>query len=193
MQRPAAVAELKRVYSALKDDFTRAKAAVLSDPSGFHKRNLVRTTFALIDGFAFQLRQVTLATLGETKLLTDGDRAILREERYQLSTKGLPTVKDNYQKTLPMILFSLRVYAKNHGSDFVPDTSLNGWNCLKQAVEIRDRVTHPKSLTDLDINDEVGTVFVEGVHWWDDIFGQLLASCEAADKRIQAEVSARSD
>jgi len=192
MKRPAAVAELKGVYSELKDDFTQAKAAVLSNPSAFHKRNLVRTTFALIDGFAFQLRQVTLATLDNTKLLTDGDLAILREERYQLSSKGLPEVKENYQKTLPMILFSLRVYAKNHGSDFVPDTSLNGWNCLKQAVEIRDRVTHPKSLTDLDISDEVGKVFAEGVRWWDDMLGQLLASCEEADNKFQAQMSARS-
>ena len=150
MHRPEAVAELKRIYAALKDDFNSAKSAVLLDASGFNKRNLVRTTLALIDGFAFQIRQVTLATLDSTELLTDGDRAILREERYQLSSKGQPEVRENYQKALPLILFFLRVYAKNHGAEFTPDTSVNGWNCLQQAVEIRDRVTHPKSLSDLD-------------------------------------------
>ena len=181
------------MYAVLKDDFSRAKAAVLGDPSAFHKRNFVRTTFALMDGFAFQLRQVTLATLENTDLVSDGDRAILREERYHLSSQGIPEVKENFQKTLPMILFSLRVYAKNHGSDFTPDTSLNGWNCLRQAVEIRDRVTHPKSMTDLDINDDVGHVFAEGVHWWDDMLGRLLESCESADKRIRAQLSAQSD
>lgn len=188
MQRPTAVTEFRQIFAVLRDDFIRAKSAVLSEPSEFHKRNLVRTTIALIDGFAFQLRQVTLATIENTGLLTDGDRAILREERYQLSSKGLPEVKENYQKTLPMILFSLRVYAKNHGSDFTPNTSLNGWNCLRQAVEIRDRVTHPKRLTDLDINDDVGQIFAEGVHWWDDMLGQLLSSCEDADKRMQTQL-----
>ena len=192
MQRPAAVDELKQVYAVLKDDFNRAKSAIALDPSDFNKRNLVRTTFAFIEGFAFQLRQVTLATLGDTDLLTEGDRAILKEQRYQLLSTGVPKPQDNFQRALPTLLFSIRVYAKSHGSDFAPDTSVYGWNCLRRAVEIRDRVTHPKSLADLNITDEVGSIFAEGVRWWDDTLGQLLASCEAADKKIQAQLSGQS-
>ena len=184
MRRSGAVAELKAVYAVLKDDFDRAKLAVTVDPSEFHKRSLVRAAFALIEGFSFHLRQVTLATLKDTSFLTEGDRAILREERYQLSANGTPETRDNFQRTLPMILFSLRVYAKNHGAAFTPDTSDSGWNCLRKAVDIRDRVTHPKALGDLQITDDLGSTFSEGVRWWNEALGELLRACEAADKKF---------
>ena len=186
MNRADAVEELKRVYAVLNADLELARAATLGDPSEFNKRTLVRTCAALVEGLAFQLRQVTLSTLRETKLLTEGELAILRETKAQLSIQGAAEERDNFQSTLPMLLFTLRVYAKNHGASFAPNTSDNGWNCLRKAMALRDRLMHPKSYEDLVVSEEAGAEFTAGIRWWDEAIAALLAACEAADTKFRA-------
>jgi hypothetical protein len=190
MNRAEAVDELKRVYTVLNTDLEAARVAAVRDPSEFNKRTLVRTCAALVEGLSYQLRRVTLASLQNTNHLTSGELAILREKRHQLSDKGIVEERDNYQPTLSMLLFSLRVYAKNHGATFVPDTSHNGWNCLRRAMALRDRLMHPKSLADLTISDEAGAEFTAGIQWWDNAVASLLAACDAADRELsQAQAS----
>ncbi len=191
MKRSEAVEELKRVYAVLNADVKDAQAATLRNPTDFNKRTLVRTCAALVEGLAYQLRQVTLATLQGTDLLSTGDLAVLRETRYQLSRQGDIEERDNFQSTLLMLLFTLRVYAQNHGATFVPNTSDNGWNCLRKAFDLRDRLMHPKSPQDLLVTDDLGADFTAGIKWWDDSVGSLLNACDAADKAILANSLAK--
>ena len=186
MSRANAVDELKRVYALLKSDLDVAQGVTVQEPSDFNKRTFVRTCAALVEGLSYQLRQVTLATLKETKYLSEGESAVLRETKYQLSEKGEIRERNDFQATLPMLLFSLRVYAKNHGATFSPNTGDNGWNCLRKAFTLRDRLMHPKSLDDLNISDEEGAEFTAGIQWWDSCVMSLLEACDAADKRILA-------
>ena len=183
MNRADAVEELKQVYSVLNADFVYAREAAIQNPTEFHKRTLVRTCFALIEGLAYQLRHVTLATLQDTDFLSEGELAVLKETMHRLNQSGDIEDRDNFQTTLPMMLFTLRVYAKNHGACFEPKTSDNGWSCLKKAVKIRDRLMHPKSLQDLSITDDEGAIFSAGVSWWDHAMWDLFQVCEAADKK----------
>lgn len=184
MNRAESVAELKRVYAVLNADLELARQATLKDPSEFNKRTLVRTCAALVEGLSYHLRQVTLASLKDTNLLSDGERAILQETKHQLSEQGQVRERDNFQSTLPMLLFTLRVYAKNHGASFSPNTADNGWNCLRKAFTLRDRLMHPKSFEDLQVSDEAGAEFTAGIQWWDSSVESLLAACEAADREI---------
>nr|WP_315494667.1 hypothetical protein [uncultured Rhodoferax sp.] len=187
MGRKEAVEELKRVYAVLSADVSEARAATLRSPTEFNKRTLVRTCAALVEGLSYQLRQVTLATLQDTDFLAAGDLAILRETRYQLTRQGDVEERDNFQSTLSMLLFTLRIYAKNHGAAYSPATSDNGWNCLRKAFDLRDRLMHPKSLQDLLVTDAAGADFTAGIKWWDDSVGQLLAACDAADAAFLAQ------
>lgn len=186
MNRSESVDELKRVYAVLNTDLQLARKATLNDPSEFNKRTLIRTCAALVEGLSYQLRQVTLATLKETNLLSDGELAILQETKHQLSEQGQVKEKGNFQSTLPMLLFTLRVFAKNHGASFSPNTSDNGWNSLRNAFALRDRLMHPKSFEDLHVSDEAGAEFTAGIQWWDSSVASLLAACDTADKEIMA-------
>jgi hypothetical protein len=184
MNRAESVDELKRVYAVLNADLKMAQQATLKNPSEFNKRTLVRTCAALVEGLSYQLRQVTLASLKDTNLLSEGELAILQQTKHQLSVQGQVREKDNFQSTLPMLLFTLRVYAKNHGASFSPNTFDNGWSCLRKAFTLRDRLMHPKSFEDLHVSDEAGADFTAGIQWWDSAVESLLAACEAADKEI---------
>jgi hypothetical protein len=183
MKREQAVNELKKVFSVLNTDYDTALAYVRKDPSQFNKRTLIRSYFALVEGLAYQLRQVTAASLNETTILSIEEKTLLSERRYTLTSNGTIESQEQFQNFAPMLLFSLRIYAKNHGAEFEPVVSDNGWNCLKQSVRIRDRLMHPKSHDNLIISDEEGEVFVSAVKWFHDQLSELFKKCDDADRR----------
>jgi hypothetical protein len=127
VNRPRAVDEMKRVYALLSADVDAALASGRAKPDQFARRTLVRTYIAFVEGLAFHFRQVTLAFLAETDLLTHAELALLREERFQLNSKGQTEPRENFQPFLGNLLFSLRTYVKNHGANFAPDIGSRGW------------------------------------------------------------------
>ena len=190
MNRAQAVDELKCVYKVLSADLENALQLKREKPTQFACRNLFRTFFAFVEGLTFQFRQVTLASLAETNYLTTPELALLREKRFQLDNKGLPVEKENNQSLLPNLLFSVRCYAKNHGAIYQPDTSHNGWESMKKAVAVRDRLTHPKSASGLEVKEEDLECFSAGSEWWEKTLHEMFAACDQADKLINQKLKA---
>lgn len=189
MNRAAAVNELKRVFAVLLNDLEEALALGRREPSQFAHRTLFRTYFAYVEGLAFQLRQVSLASLQNTSLLTEGELALLREERHQLNSRGQPVSRENFQRVLPNLLFSIHCYVKNHGATYQPDTSQHGWEMMKKAVAVRDRLTHPKSAEGLDVTEEDTQVFAEGAAWWKRTLLEMFAACGEADELFRKQAA----
>ena len=182
MTRAESVNEMKRVFATLVDDLDCALQIGKTDPSQFAHRTLFRTYFAYVEGISFQLRQITLASLEGTELLTDSELAVLREERFQLNAKGIPEAKENHQQVLPNLLFSIRCYVKNHGAKYQPDTGHHGWESMGKAVAVRDRLTHPKSGSGLEVAEDDAQVLVEAAVWWRRTLLEMLAACGEADE-----------
>ena len=191
MNRFVAVNELKRVFVVLVNDLEDSLVLGRKDPTQFAHRTLIRTYFAYVEGLAFQLRQVTLASLKETDLLSPGELALLKEERFQLNHRGQPEARENFQQVLPNLLFSIRCYVKNHGATYQPDISHHGWECMKRAVEVRDRLTHPKSAEGLEVTDADLHVFNEGAAWWKKTLIEMFAACGEADEFFRAQAGAQ--
>lgn len=181
MKRPEAVGELKLVYQAFARDFEAAKRLARAEPSQFSRRTLVLTYFSFVEGIAYQLRQVTLASLQHSDVLSAGELSLLREERFQLTAKGLPEKRDNFSATLPSLLFSLRCYVKNHGASFAPSTGTTGWEAMRHLVEIRDRLTHPKSAADLEVSAGDLDTLTSASAWWEEELVQMFKACGEAD------------
>lgn len=188
MIRIEAVNELKQVFITLNEDLDAALKVGRQDPSQFAHRTLIRTYFAFVEGIAYQLRQVTRASLEDTDLLTQGERALLREERFHLSAKGEPEAKENFQSALPNLLFSVRCYVKNHGAVYSPDTGHHGWDSMKRAIAVRDRITHPKSASGLEITDEDVNHFVTAAEWWKRTLLEMFEACGEADVYFKSQV-----
>lgn len=90
MDRAAAVDQLKRTWAILDADLTEAFAYGKRGNTPYAQRALVRAFFAAVEGLSFQLRQVTLASLSGTTLLTDAETQLLQEVKYFLDEKGRP-------------------------------------------------------------------------------------------------------
>lgn len=181
MDRSQAVAQLKETWSILSSDLDEAAKRENDGGSQYAKRALVRAFFAQVEGLSFQLRQVTLASLGGTNLLTEAELQLLREVRSTLDEKGSVREVASYLNFPASVLFSMRVYAKNHGATFNVDRQHTGWFAFKRAADIRNHVTHPKSAAALQIVDEQLQELGEASAWWQQQLLAMFAACHEAD------------
>ena len=181
MDRADAVAQLKSVWSVLNADLDAALAYGRQDNTPYAQRALVRAYFALVEGLSYQLRQVTLASLKGTDLLSAPEIALLREERCSLDNNGRHKVSEHFLPFPQSLLFSIRSYVKNHGAEFEPDTKLPGWSAMRRAIAIRNSVTHPKSDNALSLTDQDLQAFVDAAAWWKATMLGMFAACHEAD------------
>lgn len=127
------------------------------------RRLYVRSTFASIEGLSFFLKQHTLNNRliecydsfksGEIPDLPLRDLCLLKEETYTLEDNGKPKTSNAKLRTVPNLLFALTSFAESVGSGYKMEKD-KGYTSLKDAILIRDRLTHPKDLAALIVTDE---------------------------------------
>lgn len=188
MNRAKAVNELKAVFKLLQDDVTRVVEYGEVNSTPYAHRMFIRAEFALLEGLLYQMRRVTLASLAETDLLRPEEVTLLSEVRFSLDEKGRIKEKEQFENFLPSMLFTLRMYAKNHGAKFEATTGEAGWDAMQKAVRIRHRVTHPKSVACLDLSEQDMAVVFLASHWWERTVLNLFQACSEADSSRPARL-----
>lgn len=134
-----------------------------SSPS--HMRDLVRTSFAAIEGTAWIFREHVIDAAESTYGLEPEEQAALRETSYQVSEKG----KINAQLRFIPLLNSIRLIARiarRLAPESQIDFSEQGWDEVRRAVAIRNRITHPKSAMDLTLTETDAKVCVKAMFWF---------------------------
>ena len=183
---PEELKEYNAVIGILGGDAKRAEDEWRRDPtSQFHRRTYVRAGFAYIEGHVYRLKQLILS-LDNHKLglqsqrggapspnapavltvLTGGDRLILEEQSFDVDDKGNSYAKQAFVRLDKNIKFAFRTFAKATDIPFKLDLETAGWRAFQKATEVRNRITHPKSISDLSISDtEIDTVH-NGFVWY---------------------------
>ena len=188
MNREDAVHELKAVYNILKNDVDEIFEYGESKNTHFAHRTMLRTHFAFIEGMVYQLRQVALASSTQKpNLFSPQEIAILKEESYELNKKGEIQSQDNFQKFLPSLLFSMKCYARIHGTEYKPNTNDHRWSDMRNYYEIRNQLIHPKSSADLNIDNEKVEISSNATNWFYNSLRELFHTCEEADKKYTKE------
>jgi hypothetical protein len=120
------------------------------------KRLIVRSIFAFIEGVIFQLKQLALMAVAEKPgLLKPEEIAVAREEDYELDDSGKITMtkaKLRFRANF-RFAFGLIIKANNVDPKYMPDFGSHEWEILCKAIAIRDRITHPKTKSDLVISE----------------------------------------
>jgi hypothetical protein len=153
------------------------------DPEDFdeieqlHRRTLVRTLFAWIEGSVFAMKREVLEhhKLGRLSLSV-AECAILREESYTLRDSGDTDVSPSYAKLLPNIKFTFPIYARAWGKSFEFDPPLSAeprWQKLHRAYQIRNRLMHPKSMEQLAVSDSDLEDVLSGASWFEEQLDRL--------------------
>ena len=116
------------------------------------RRSLLHSFFALVAGTSHQLRMVAIArhAIAPPDCLSVAEICLLRDEQFSLADNGKAKTKTRYQPGLKAnLLFSVRAFAKVSDLEFQLDIGGIGWEAMSRSIDVRDRITHPKLITDL--------------------------------------------
>ena len=179
--RARAVEQLKKTWAILDSDIGAALAYGREDNTPYAQRAMVRAFFAAVEGLSYQMRQVTLASLAGTELLSEQETQLLREVRHSIDDRGHPKEAPSFLPFPGSLLFSLSMYAKNHGASFEVDRSDAGWRAFRHAARVRNNVTHPKTPEALSLTDDDLQAVMDASRWWKATLLKLFQACEEAD------------
>ena len=148
--------ELKGLLDELLEEFKAILKGRDRDKLSQSERRLyVRSTFATIEAVIYVMKQIALASHPDPKCQTisEADRAFALEQAYKLTDSGDVEARPTKIALEANIRFAFKLLAKATSVSDVLDVSGAGWQSFQRAVKVRDRITHPKRVSDLTIAD----------------------------------------
>ena len=123
----------------------------------FHARQLIRAFFAYIEAVTFSVKASSAWRCMEENIhITPQERYFATDTEYDINNRG-EVVETSAKISLARnIRFAIALNRKAHKVSAPFDASVEWWSCMREAIRIRDRLTHPRWPTDLDVSgDEI--------------------------------------
>lgn len=139
--------------SLLIDDVICGYQSLGENPSDYEVRNFIRCLAAGIEGLIAQLKNNITNHTQSIPNITIHERAALEEEIYFVDSSGAVKPQTKY---IPITLKAKLIAKILHRfeQDFEIEFSGHGWESFKIFGPIRNRLVHPKTVTDLNISKE---------------------------------------
>lgn len=157
----------KEVMEVLEADCERCHAALIAaidagkvDERGdvdadyeFHARQLIRAIFAFIEGVTFSAKASSVwRCMNKGIEITPQEQYFSVDTEYELNDRGEVVETVAKLSLARNVRFAIALNRRAHGVCVPFDASVEWWACLKEAIKIRDRLTHPKLPGDLDVS-----------------------------------------
>jgi hypothetical protein len=190
-----AVYDLSELFDLLKQDVAELHKFGSHNETGQPwRRSSYRAVFSWIEGVVYQMKQIAMCTQGgfyQAKL-SRAEIAFLQEESYFLDEKGkVVTKSNNFAEINKNLRFAYAKLAEGFNISTELEIDRQGWQQFKRAIEIRNRLTHPKNITDLFVTDEHMGFLLDTMSWFDTQISKLIADVNATVeptlKRIREE------
>ena len=143
-----------QLFNSLVDDVLVATDIWKANPSHSTPRRIyVRSVFACIEGVVQVMKSasVTINDAHELACLSAEELCVLREQESFVADNGALRSKKMRISLLPNLLFTVHIFERVKGVPHVDYTSDPRMPTLREAIQIRDRLTHPRRLSDLEI------------------------------------------
>jgi hypothetical protein len=123
----------------------------------------------------------------DCKVITQAERVFAEEKEYGLSDKGDVEIRRGKVGLKTNIKFAYKLLAKAGSIPLELDVSGTGWQSLVKAIEIRDRITHPKNTNDLILTADENNTVSRAFGWVMLTFSQLQTKViERAQRNLQS-------
>lgn len=132
-------------------------------------RNYIRTFVSLVEGISYRVRQNLLEKGTQNLITLDIEEIIiLKEKLVELNNKGIIKIRDKFFPFESMFLFTFKIYARVHKKENLLKNELSkiGYSKLKNVVEIRNRITHPKAKMDVDVSGHEVKLADDAFEWF---------------------------
>lgn len=186
------MSELRGLLASLTEDVIAAREALSGSDTPVNRRNLVRTTLIAVEGLVWEARKEVRQIAEDMDELTPLADLALQERSYQVTARGEVVEAIKYI-SLPTSIRLVVRQAELLSHDVKIDFADDGWGKLLKAIEIRNRLTHPKSLSDLGLSDAEINIVNESFEWVLGEFSGLLASVVGAFRNYSEKIKELTD
>ena len=165
-------------------DLVHCREHLHGDNAQFWRRAYARAVCAFIEGVTAPLKQQALvAALNDIPERIDiGRISVLIGETYAVNDHGEIQRRNFALPTFNGVALAFRYFAEAVSSPFRLDRSGSGWQALRQAFGIRDRIMHPKQLQHLDITNAELESFEEAARFIHNSIVELMTQAKLNDK-----------
>ncbi len=128
----------------------------------FYARQLIRAVFAYIEAITFSVKASSAWRCMEENIdISPQERYFAVDTEYEINDRGEVVEASAKISLAKNIRFALALNRKAHNVAEPFDPSVEWWSCMREAIKIRDRLTHPRWPRDLDVSgDEVVKVLM---------------------------------
>src|SRR5262249_1634218 len=152
-------------------------AAELSHSSDtqFARRMYVRSAFALVEGNINLMADLILraAARNEIKLAPDENK-VLRQEQESSSGERRRGTRVRFVSMRDRMAPVFQLFSHLYGRTFRLDKATQGWVDFLAALDVRNRITHPKNAASFAISDEELNAVERARQWFADRVQALL-------------------
>jgi hypothetical protein len=180
--------EHEDLIANLKQDVQQAFQNVTGNDQ-FWCRTLVRAVFSYFEAHSFVIRSATLKMLKqeESNFESIAKLALLADTAYQPSKTGkLEDMGETKTAFINLFAFTLRTYAETGGmnaGDIEKFFGDNAFSQLQRAKKVRDRLTHPKQLSDIAVTPAEVLDVTNAFNWVGEFVSDIEALLAKADQQ----------
>lgn len=182
----AAQAELWTLLELVGKDVQATHKEAKASGLQWHRRSYVRAVFAEIEASIFLLKQDCLGR-PDASSYSLAELSVLREESYGVDNRGEAAVQTRFVPLDQNVRFTFAAYSKGMLTNSL-DVGAQGWRDFKEAITIRNRITHPKHSNLLDVSDADFALIERAYAWYTKSLVSLFVECV---KRLRALKEAR--
>lgn len=154
------------LFTLLRDEARRVIERAKSEPAVENRRAAFRVSISAIESLVYWLKYVVLSREDSETVFTRAELALLNEEEYHLNSRGSVKTGTRFISLAQNLLFTwnmlLRGVPKTRSH---PDVSRSEWCDFKTSIGVRHRITHPRTLADLDVSPTDLEVLSRSVEW----------------------------
>lgn len=150
------------LYSIVLGDIAQATDLLIQVENDCMRRAVVRAIMSGIEGLLWDIKR---SLLTRASLFSGGDLQYLREIAYEVRDNG--EVRE-IAKFIPLRtnLKALHSLIVRSGIEAQPCFEGLGWTSMVASVEVRNRITHPKSPQDLHVTEKEVTDAIRAFSWF---------------------------
>ncbi len=145
-------------------------------------RVMTRSSFAALEGICYRIKNLALVLCNYKGIpVTQQEQENVLEKRVNQDGKEV----SHYLETLENMKFSFKMLNKSFGKEYIM-VSHDKWMKMRKAVEIRNRITHPKNLADMKIS---GADYLDesvGFEWFSEKLDDCLSQSASFPKLIRS-------
>lgn len=144
----------------------------------FWSRTLLRTFFSWVEAQTYEMRLFirTAHQLGALEL-SDGEISVMLDVSYELDKRGEPTPRPRFQPIERSMKITYRLFGQFFELNSTLPIGENGWRLFLESIQLRNRLTHPKDPSDLDVSYEEAVDMIAAINWYFTNLTALLNSC----------------